>query len=349
MKKNHIEEEKSELEYQQMLASLPESARNMILEREKRLYRFSIRSAITGIMARNGSHGIGESFSYCMRYEQNYEKFKNDFSSKYSAYIDKVIPSKTLEETLQHFSWGQFNVGLISNESYLQINENLDPVGCMGKIALCYAITERFFPERLSDIKVVEVLQDSFRDTMLKFYREDCNGFLCNLDGCIEEIVAYEDPHSVLMIGEFQFDPLFTRAVGIPKHPRVKIHERDFLRMIFHLRECSESLKVKDFEERLETLTWIYNHVKLVFARELMIEPLLALNRYSDAIGIMNDLVDERPTAGLFYCLHQLQISCNECAKMIRHDLDDRRKELYDDFLWKLLVERYDNMYLKVA
>ena len=128
-------------------------------------------------------------------------------------------PGKTTLETLRSIRFEiPTDCDLFTQKEIAEQNIALDQASCLGRVAQSLAIVEKHHPE--SNIKVGEVVDDYFRSIMLPYLPHESHD-----DTFMQELLMYEEPHSVLVVDGMQFDPLSTKP-GFENivHPEIRSH-----------------------------------------------------------------------------------------------------------------------------
>lgn len=177
-----------------------------------------------------------------------------------------------------------------------QANFELNPTFCFGRAAVCLAVMEKYFSQYKTEL--AEVLEDGLAKLLLDQMPTNPE------TSYLEEILMYEDPHSIVIIAGAQFDPIIVQHnLGI-KHPRVNIlpgWETILTEYYLSLYNNTDKLAEKIFyHAKAEKLC-----PKIVNIKENKIELMVSLGK-SDAeiIALMKTILEIRPTARLLYSLH---------------------------------------------
>jgi hypothetical protein len=104
---------------------------------------------------------------------------------------------------LYSLDWEVFNGSAFPEEQVSLMNIELDQRSCLGRSARAAVIAEQFFPE--AELFSGEVYEDFFRTLLVKNATEEN----WHDETYIEEILQYENPHTVIIYKDLQFDPIF--------------------------------------------------------------------------------------------------------------------------------------------
>jgi hypothetical protein len=96
---------------------------------------------------------------------------------------------------------------------FATLNLTLDPLGCLGRTTVAAAYVERYFPETSS--MAGDVIDDFFWEILSHNRIQNIQ----EKQGYLEEILMYEDPHTILLVDDQQFDPL-SNMTGMHVHHR---------------------------------------------------------------------------------------------------------------------------------
>lgn len=149
---------------------------------------------------------------------------------------EKEILKATPEEVrhfahkqLDRFGWRYTGIGLFpdllhnisiedfdSVDDYADLNLNLSPKSCFGRLALAGAFAEKYYS--ISDLYACDVIEDWFRVMVSK----DMQTHILKEPSLINEVLMYEDPHLILMVGDAQFEPLSKVIGGYISHPKIE-------------------------------------------------------------------------------------------------------------------------------
>ena len=138
------------------------------------------------------------------------------------------LPKDDLWDTLSSVSWTKLCTGSYSQHDLAEMNLELDPRSCLGRLALMVYLVERYFPSLMSLVRCAEVRRDFFRQLMLKQWGPTYDSGRLPPESWLMELLMYEDPHSIMSVGGRQCDPLFyayAEVDGLPvggmAHPSV--------------------------------------------------------------------------------------------------------------------------------
>lgn len=109
----------------------------------------------------------------------------------------------------------------VTQTELLSLNEKFDPRSCFGRVVLMVLMLEEFFPE--SKVQVADVITDALAVAMLdKIKTEENDVYRREM---AQEILMYEEPHAVVVVDGFQFDPISVVMRHQIKHPNVRLHD----------------------------------------------------------------------------------------------------------------------------
>ncbi|MFZ2225963.1 MAG: hypothetical protein WA064_05145 [Candidatus Moraniibacteriota bacterium] len=193
------------------------------------------------------------------------------------------------------FSTGQS----IDQHQIANYNLSLDNRGCLGKVAQAGAVVEKEFPN--AKIMFGEVLEDFFRNILLDMLRGNPD----QPDSFFEELLMYEEPHSVLVVDGKQFEPLsipFERNVS---HPKIKA--LPFWEAVTASRMISQAWLEKNPYCKIRILAEAEKICPgMIATKENLSSYLLLVNEEQEAIRLAQETLAVRPTARSMYFLHLL-------------------------------------------
>ncbi|MFA5961466.1 MAG: hypothetical protein WC848_02170 [Parcubacteria group bacterium] len=188
------------------------------------------------------------------------------------------------------------------NISQLQIatyNLELDGRGCLGKVAQAGAVVEKEFPE--VKLMLGEVLEDFFCNILLDILKKDPD----QPDSFFEELLMYEEPHSVLVVDGKQFEPLsipFERDVS---HPKIKA--LPFWEAVTASRLISMAWLEKNPYRKIRILAEAEKICPgMIATKENLSSYLLLVDEEREAIKLAEETLSIRPTARSMYFLYLL-------------------------------------------
>lgn len=122
-------------------------------------------------------------------------------------------------EALMALDW-KFGVGdePIDQTELMKINLALGPEFCLGRSARAAAFVDKWFPG--TKVQYAEVLSDALRNILL----EDIENHKHDLS-YLNEILMYEEPHSVVVVDGRQFDPISKQLGWEVIHPKINCCE----------------------------------------------------------------------------------------------------------------------------
>lgn len=292
----------------EIIANLPECDRIVLEEEGKRYLNVARRFAGAAIFARNFSHGGGD--NVVPKNTEKMEKSEEEIS------VDKVhnmaldlVRSMNLEtysnpkEALKNFPWN-FGQGIeINQREMAEWNLVLDGRSCLGRTAQAAALIELHFPD--SQIGYAEVISDHLRRDMIDQVHESLPYDEKLRDEWLKEVLMYEEPHAVVIVDSEQFDPLSTIYPIEINHPKIQPHP--LWEGVASSVKVAESWLENDPEKKLEIL----ETAERICPGTTVVEEnkagiLITLGKIDEAIDIMKDLLERRPTARTLFCLYLL-------------------------------------------
>jgi len=243
-------------------------------------------------------------------------------------------PLDTAEATLASFPWKKFIGSQISDQAELsRLNLELDPKGCLGRVALCFAIIEKHFPAEFERFEYGEVTVDWFWLKLMKQWKDHYDPALTPLpEGWVDELLMYEEPHGVVVgKGGYQFDPLSVLMVGQQVwHPGAFTYEP--WPAITSAMFVSQSLLAQNPLEKLRLLREAESACPgTCLVKQNRVLPLTMIGCNVEAAGILRNLASVRPSARLFFVLETLFGEKHEACRKI-----------YGDRLWSILRSRLE-------
>lgn len=102
----------------------------------------------------------------------------------------------------------------LTQSTYIKWNLELDPRGCLGRVAVAGCIVQEHFPQ--TTIRFVEIYEDYFRNMLLlDLPQNDTDPTF------IGELLMYEEPHYALLINGEQYEPLSSTLELNIVHPKI--------------------------------------------------------------------------------------------------------------------------------
>lgn len=179
-------------------------------------------------------------------------------------------------------------------ETMSRWNQELDPKSCFTRLALGAALVEASWPE--SHIGAGEVLSDYLRSCMLRQIRAGLPDGESLRTEWLREVLAYEEPHSVLLLDDGQFDPISTVLGHDFQHSRIwrfSIWEHVACGML-----VSHAVMSPDPDVRFELLGMADTICPgTAIVKENRVAALILADREAEAVKLMEDCLLERPTA----------------------------------------------------
>lgn len=199
--------------------------------------------------------------------------------------------------TLRSIKWANRPQSVYDQAEVARANLNLDPRYCLGRSAVCAAVIEKYFPT--TTVAALEVMQDMLRNLMV----QDLPSHSMD-ESYVQELLSYEEPHFALLLGVYQYDPLesfFEQSVRI-EHKQVRVLP------IWKAIAAAVLVSYASFEispsARLEVLLHAERVCpELLLIQENKVEPLIALGQTSEALRILEHVLQERPHARCMFVL----------------------------------------------
>ncbi len=215
------------------------------------------------------------------------------------------LPNETVEETLENFPWEPFLGGTHSQEDLCRLNVVIDPKSCLGRVAICFAIIDRFFPTEVEKYQYGEVTVDWFWLVLMNQWKNHYSSDGRELpDGWIDELLMYEEPHGIIVSDHaYQFEPLsiMTGPQNV-WHPGASTFSP--WSAITSALVVSHAILEQDPQEKIRILDEaeeICPNTCLV--KQNRVEPLILLNRYDEAKNYLNEVIALRPNSRSFFVL----------------------------------------------
>lgn len=180
-------------------------------------------------------------------------------------------------------------------------NLELDQASCLGRVAQSAAVIEKHFKE--TDLTLAEVWEDNLRNIMLA--KLDANESLVYDPTFMDELLMYEDPHTVILVDGVQFDPLSLELGFNIEHPRIKSFPlwESIVSSVLVSRAWLENDPSKKLEI-LETAESICPGLTLV--KENIVSAYILLDETDKAIEAVKWCHEKRPCARMIYVLYLL-------------------------------------------
>jgi hypothetical protein len=178
-------------------------------------------------------------------------------------------------------------------------NINLDGRGCLGKVAQAGAVVEKEFPE--AKIQFGEVLEDFFCNILLDMLKKNPD----QSDSFFEELLMYEEPHSVLLFNGRQFEPLSIPFQQDISHPKIKAFP--FWEAVTASRMISEAWLEENPYRKIEILVEAGKICpEMVAIKENLSSYFILIDRERYAIDLAEETLAIRPNARTMYFLYLL-------------------------------------------
>ncbi len=146
------------------------------------------------------------------------EKFKEEARKKFQSLDLMPLRYNNPIDFLYSLDWDISNELAFSEVKVACMNVDFNQGGCFGKSLRAAVLAEQFFPNE--ELFLGEVYEDFLRRLLVKGASKENWKDVSYLD----EILMYENPHTIIVHGDRQFDPLF-QALLFPRdlmsHPSV--------------------------------------------------------------------------------------------------------------------------------
>ncbi len=191
-----------------------------------------------------------------------------------------------------------------SEDEVSQMNIDLDERGCFGRAVKAAVLSEQYFPEER--ILFGEVCQD-FLACRLIYGAKDENWFDVTY---LDEILQYEDPHSIIVWKGKQFDPLFKMLSSEPQMlEHLTVIKHDLWKGLYCSYLVSESLlaKKRSIRESFEILlTAIIICPEMILLKENLVAILSEFGQFNQAIRLAKEVLIKRENAWALFVLWTL-------------------------------------------
>ena len=220
---------------------------------------------------------------------------KKSFELSYKA---KKTPLETLKTIQFDF---QPNSILIDQRKTAIQNIQLDQSSCLGKAAQAAAIVERYHSN--CTVQIAEVLQDYLQSIMMqKLIDNPENAYDASF---MQELLLYEEPHSILTVNGIQFDPLSAIFGSDIVHPKIQIFHT--WQSIAASVTIAESHLVDDPTKKLKILHKAENICpESIVVMENKVGAYILLGDIDQALRYFALLLEKRPCARTIYCMYLL-------------------------------------------
>jgi len=176
------------------------------------------------------------------------------------------------------------------------LNLKLDGCGCLGRIAQAGAMVEKKFPD--AKLMFGEVLEDFFCNLLLDVLKKEPT----QPDSFFNELLMYEEPHSILLINGKQFEPLSVPYQMDVIHPKIAV--LPFWEAVTASMMISKAWLENNPHRKIVILAEAENVCPgMIAVKENLASCLLLLNRKQYSIKLAEEILVVRPTARLMYFL----------------------------------------------
>lgn len=217
-----------------------------------------------------------------------------------------------------------------------QMNLELDPRGCFGRIAICFALIERHFADQFQRFAFGEVRKDWFWMNLMHQWTTRYAHAPDSLPSdWIAELLTYEAPHGIVMDASYQYDPLSAMVKGrAVRHPETAPYP-PWPALTASLL-VSKAILASDPYEKLRLLDSAEATCpNMLLVKQNRLEPLILLERQMDVADLLHVLLSRRPTARAFFLSEALfERKYDECV------------EIYGDKLWNLIKTELERQML---
>ncbi|MEI7425832.1 MAG: hypothetical protein WCK16_02825 [Candidatus Moraniibacteriota bacterium] len=210
----------------------------------------------------------------------------------------------------------------MSQQQIAFLNLKLDGCGCLGKVAQAGAMVEKKFPD--AKLMFGEVLEDFFCNILLDMLKKE----ITQPDSFFEELLMYEEPHSVLLVDGKQFEPL-----SIPYQQDIA-HSKIAVLPFWEAVTASILISTAWVEHNPHRKVKILAEAEMICpgmtaVKENLASCLLLLNRKQYSIKLAEEILVVRPTARLMYFLFILTED-EKYIKMIEEKYSSRVVDLLE-------------------
>lgn len=221
---------------------------------------------------------------------------------------------KTALETLKMI---KFNIpvgcNLFTQREIAEQNIVLDQVSCLGRVAQSVAIVEKHHSG--CNIEVAEVLEDYFQSIMMRELANDSKKSYD--DTFIQELLLYEEPHSVLVVNGVQFDPISV-MFDADDIVHAKIMSNSSWKSICACVLVAQSHLVDSVQSKMDILVEAERLCPgLLVVAENMIGAHIMLGDVDEAMKMLNQLLTTRTSARTLYCIYLLTNDTNYRDKLV--------------------------------
>lgn len=215
---------------------------------------------------------------------------------------EKIKSRPMIQHSLREIDWNITGGVQPSQNTIARWNLDLDERGCLGRVAQASAIVARQFPA--TSPLYAEVWEDALRNKILKILRIVTQGQkpTAGITELLEDILTYEEPHAVLMIGHHQYDPLSGKLGRDIRHPHVKLFP--LWEAIAAARLVSEAYLTKNAAKKFTLLRQAEEICPgTMLVAENKIAALWMARQESNAIRSLRRILEKRPTARCLWAL----------------------------------------------
>jgi hypothetical protein len=118
-------------------------------------------------------------------------------------------------------NWSKYIFAPMDQQKLQESNKVFDLHSCYGRIVLAVLLVEKYFPD--SKIEIGEVVVDGLAQRMLKKITETTDP--TKKMEIAQEILMYEEPHFIIVVDGFEFDPISVVMRHQINHPKVIKHD----------------------------------------------------------------------------------------------------------------------------
>lgn len=189
----------------------------------------------------------------------------------------------------------------VDQETIAKLNLELDPQSRLGRVAVAAAIMEQYHPA--FPLSLGEVWDDYLKDLM--FIKLSNQPNMADDPTFMQELLMYEEPHAVVIIGDIQFEPLSLEFGAPIIHPRVEIFP------LWPAIAASVTVSMAQFEKDPKRRLLILEQAEktcpgLTLVRENTAELLELLGDLTGAIEAVRWSLERRPCARTLYVMYLL-------------------------------------------
>lgn len=219
-------------------------------------------------------------------------------------------------ETLRNIVW-DIPEGDIPQEKLIKWNLKLDTRSCLGRVAVCVLIVEKFFPDH--KVMVAEIISSGLTEYMLQI------PILKRTNEHMIATLLYEEPQIIITVNGIQYDPLSNQVTWL-KHP--KIQEFPAWEAIKAWYLSSKCLALKNYYYQINQLLKIKRICPMIFVNEKLILAYFSTRNTTRAIKMAVKLIGIKPSARLYFILY-----------LATRDMKykDKMEKIYGEYMFEVI------------